>query len=159
MTRRYGWALRGERCHFDVPYGHWETTPMISAIRARGVIQKATLVIEGPMNGAIFREYTEQMLSPALHPGDIVVMDNLAAHKVTGVLEAIEARQAELWYLPPYSPDLNPIEKLWSKIKQKVRQLGERTWSGLVDAIAFAFGQVSFDECRNYFRSCGYATK
>ena len=131
---------------------------MISAIRNRGIIEEATLVIEGPMNGVIFREYVEQMLSPALQPKDIVVMDNLAAHKVTGVQEAIESRAAELWYLPPYSPDLNPIEKLWSKIKQKVRQLSERTWHGLVDAIAFAFGQVSLDECSNYFRSCGYAT-
>jgi transposase len=159
MTRRYGWADRGERCHFAVPHGHWETTTMVSAIRADGVIEEATLVLDGPMNGATFRGYVERMLAPALRADDIVLMDNLAAHKVSGVVEAIEAHDAELWYLPPYSPDLNPIEKLWSKIKSTVRQLGERTWQGLVDAIALAFHQVSLDECRNYFRSCGYATK
>jgi len=132
---------------------------MISAIRAREIIESATLVIEGPMNGTIFREHTENMLAPALQPGDIVVKDNLAAHKVGGVAEAIAARNAGLWYLPPCSPDLNPIEKLWSKVKQKVRKLGERTWRGLVDAIALAFRQVNLNECRNYFRSCGYATR
>ena len=132
---------------------------MVSAIRSDGVIEEATLVLDGPMNGVTFRGYVERMLSPALRTGDIVLMDNLAAHRVSGVAEAIEARDAELWYLPPYSPDLNPIEKLWAKIKSKVRQLGERTWHGLVNAIALAFQQVSLDECRNYFRSCGYATK
>ena len=85
-------------------------------------------------------------------------MDNLSAHKVTGVVEALAARRIEAWYLPPYSPDLNPIEKMWSKIKTAVRQLGERTLEGLTDAITWAFQQVSIDECSNYFRSCGYAT-
>lgn len=131
---------------------------MISAIRTTGIIKEATMMIDGPMNGATFRQYVASMLSPSLWEGDIVVMDNLGAHKVTGVAEAIEARGACLWYLPPYSPDLNPIEKLWSKIKSKLRQLGARTWSGLVEAVTEAFQLVHPDECQNYFRSCGYAT-
>lgn len=157
MTRRYGRALRGQRCHFMLPHGHWQTTTMISAIRCTGVIREATMVFDGPTNGMIFRGYVERCLAPALTPGDVVVMDNLAAHKVTGVAEAIHAADAELLYLPPYSPDLNPIEKLWSKIKSWVRRDGPRQMDDLIQAIGRAFRRVKQNECANYFESCGYA--
>lgn len=157
MTRRYGRSPRGERCHFFVPHGHWQTTTMISAIRCTGVIPESTLVFDGPTDGMIFRGYVEQCLAPALHAGDVVVMDNLAAHKVKGVAEALHAVDAELLYLPPYSPDLNPIEKLWSKIKSWLRRAGPRCLEDLIPAIGHAFRRVELNECANYFRSCGYA--
>lgn len=158
MTRLYGRAPIGERCHFAVPQSHWNTTTMISAIRGTGVIPEASIVFDGPTNATIFRGYVEQCLAPALRPGDIVVMDNLAAHKVAGVREAIEAAGADLWYLPPYSPDLNPIEKLWSKVKAWLRRVAARSVEGLIDAIGQALRAVRLDECLAYFRSCGYAT-
>ena len=158
MTRRYGRSFRGERCHFLVPHGHWQTTTMISAIRCTGVIPASTMVFDGPMDGMIFRGYVERCLAPALTPGDVVVMDNLSAHKVRGVAEAIHGVGAEILYLPPYSPDLNPIEKLWSKIKSWVRRASPRRLDELIPAIGDAFRQVERHECANYFQSCGYAT-
>jgi transposase len=158
MTRRYGRSRRGERCHFAVPHGHWQTTTMISALRCTGVIRQATMVFDGPTDATVFRGYVERCLAPALQPGDVVVMDNLAAHKVSGVRGAIEAVGAEVVYLPPYSPDLNPIEKLWSKVKTWLRRAGPRGMQGLIDAIGDAFHRVEELECRNYFNSCGYAT-
>ena len=132
---------------------------MISAIRWTGVIPESTMVFDGPTDGMIFRGYVERCLAPALTSGDVVVMDNLAAHKVKGVAEAIHAADAELLYLPPYSPDLNPIEKLWSKIKSWVRRAGPRRLDELIDAIGEAFRRVEPDECTNYFQRCGYATR
>ena len=129
---------------------------MLSAIRAEGVIHDATLVIDGAMNGPTFLGYVEQCLAPSLRPGEVVVMDNLSAHKVAGVREAIEAVGCDLWYLPPYSPDLNPIEKLWSKVKAWLRRVEPRTIETLHNAIADALRAVGIDECRNYFASCGY---
>lgn len=158
MTRRYGRSMRGERCHFAVPHGHWQTTTMISAIRCTGVIPASTIVFDGPTDGMIFRGYVERCLAPALTPGDVVMMDNLPAHKVKGVAEAIDAAEAELFYLPPYSPDLNPIEKLWSKIKSMLRRDGPRKIEQLIQAVGNAFRMVKSTECTNYFRSCGYAT-
>lgn len=158
MTRLYGRSPIGERCRFAVPHGHWKTTTMLSAIRVSGVIEPASVVFDGATDADVFRGYVESMLAPALRPGDVVVMDNLAAHKVSGVREAIESAGADVWYLPPYSPDLNPIEKLWSKVKAWLRRIAARTPDTLVAAIGDALRAVDLDECRNYFRSCGYAT-
>jgi transposase len=157
MTRIYGRSPVGERCVDAVPQGHWQTHTMLSAIRAEGVIQAATVLLDGPMNGPTFLHYTRHWLAPTLRYGDIVVMDNLAAHKVAGVREAIEAAGAELWLLPPYSPDLNPIEQLWSKVKAWLRRVAAATFSSLADAIADALRDVDEQECRNYLAACGYA--
>ena len=158
MTRLYGRAPVGQRCHFSAPHGHWRTTTMLSAIRCSGVMKEASIVFDGPTDANIFRSYVEECLAPALHPGDIVVMDNLSSHKVAGVQEAIEKAGASVWYLPPYSPDLNPIEKLWSKVKAWLRRIAARTIDGLIAAIGDALRDVDERECRNYFASCGYAT-
>lgn len=159
MTRLYGRAPVGQRCHFAAPHGHWATTTMLSAIRCAGVMKEASIVFEGPTDADIFRSYVEECLSPVLRAGDIVVMDNLASHKVTGVQEAIESAGASVWYLPPYSPDLNPIEKLWSKVKAWLRRMAARTIDELITAIGDALRDVDEQECRNYFKSCGYATR
>ncbi len=115
---------------------------MLSAIRLDGVIQDATVVVDGPMDAATFLAYTQQFLAPSLRPGDVVVMDNLSSHKGAGIREAIEAAGADLWYLPPYSPDLNPIEKLWSKVKAWLRRVSAKTFDALNDAIADALRAV-----------------
>jgi len=156
MTRLYGRAPVGERCVDHTPHGHWKTMTMLSAIRLDGVLQDATVVVDGAMDGATFLAYTEQCLAPSLRPGDVVIMDNLSSHKAAGVCEAIEAMDATLWYLPPYSPDLNPIEKLWSKVKAWLRRAMARSFDALSDAIADALRTVTPDECSNYFNSCGY---
>ena len=131
---------------------------MISALRCTGVIPEATMVFDGPTDGTVFRGYVEQCLAPALDPGDVVVLDNLSAHKVHGVVESLHAVGADALYLPAYSPDLNPIEKLWSKIKSCLRRAGPRQMSALVQEIGTAFRQVAATECANYFVSCGYTT-
>jgi transposase len=147
----------GERCFFAAPQGHWHTTNILGAMRATGVIKDASILFDGPTNAMIFRSYVEECLAPALHEGDIVVMDNLSSHKVGGVREAIEDVGASLWYLPPYSPDLNPIEKLWAKVKSWLRRVAARAIEGLIQGVADALLAVNADECRAYFRSCGYA--
>jgi transposase len=154
MTRRYGRAPRGQRVVDAVPHGHWLTTTFVAGLRESGVI--APLVVDGPMRGALFRAYVEQMLAPALSPGDVVVLDNLAAHKVAGVAEAIRAVGASLLYLPPYSPDLNPIEQLFSKLKALLRKAGLRTKEVLWTTIGELLDEFSTEECRNYLRNCGY---
>ena len=131
---------------------------MISALRCDRIIPEASIVFDGPTNAAIFRGYVQQCLAPALRPGDIVVMDNLSSHKVDGVREAIEAAGADLWYLPPYSPDMNPIEKVWSKVKAWLRRDAGRSLEDLIDTIGQALRAVSADECMAYFSSCGYDT-
>jgi len=158
MTRLYGRAVRGRRCHDCAPHGHWRTTTMINAIRCTGVIEKASCMFEGATNADTFRNYVEQCLAPALHHGDIVVMDNLSSHKVAGVEATIEAVGATVWYLPPYSPDLNPIEKMWSKVKAWLRRAATRDFDALVEATGQALRAVSPAECQHYFQSCGYAT-
>ena len=158
MTRRVGRAPVGQRCHFAAPQGHWHTTTLLSAIRRTGVLKEASIVFDGPTDATIFRSYVEQCLAPTLTPGDIVVMDNLASHKVVGVHEAIEMVGASLWYLPPYSPDLNPIEKLWAKVKAWLRRVAARTIDELIQAVGDALRAVDVDECLNYFKSCGYDT-
>ena len=159
MTRLYGRAPIGQRCYHATPYGHWKTTTMLSAIRSTGVIQEASIVFDGPTDATVFRSYAEQCLAPSLKAGDIVVMDNLASHKVEGVREAIDDVGASVWYLPPYSPDLNPIEKMWSKVKTWLRRIAARTVEGLIHAVGDALRAVSATECQAYFRSCGYAIR
>ena len=159
MTRLYGRAPIGERCVDRAPHGHWKTMTMLSAIRLDGVMRDATVVIDGAMNSATFLAYTEQCLAPALHPGDVVIMDNLSSHKAAGVRQAIESVGADLWYLPPYSPDLNPIEKLWSKVKAWLRRVAAGTFDALSNAIADALRAVAPAECLSYFNSCGYGLK
>jgi len=158
MTRLYGRAPVGQRCYFSAPNGHWNTTTMLSAIRCTGVIQQASVVFDGPTDAIVFRSYVEQCLAPSLQAGDVVVMDNLASHKVAGVGEAIDSVGASVWYLPPYSPDLNPIEKMWSKIKTWLRRVAARTVQTLIHEIGQALRTVDDNECRAYLRSCGYDT-
>lgn len=159
MTRLYGWARRGERCLDRTPLRHWSSMTLLSAMRLEGVVREATVVMEGAMTAATFLQYVEQRLAPTLRPGDVVVMDNLAAHKAPGVAEAIKAAKARVWYLPPYSPELNPIEKLWSKVKAWLRKAGARDAKGLTAKIAEALSDADATECGNYFKSCGYGRK
>jgi transposase len=154
MTRRQGRALRGERLVAAVPYGHWKTTTFIGALRASGLT--APVVIDGAVNGDIFLTYVGQVLVPTLRPGDIVVMDNLSSHKVAGVREAIETAGAELRYLPPYSPDLNPIEQLFAKLKALLRNTAARSVEALWTAIGRLVERFAPKECANYFRNSGY---
>jgi len=156
MTRFYGRGLRGDRVFDTVPHGHWGTTTMLSAIRLDGVIRSASLVYDGPTDAAVFLTYVEDCLAPNLKPRDIVVMDNLSSHKGQGVTEAIESVGADVWYLPPYSPDLNPIEKMGSKVKAILRSIKARDFKTLIDAIATALRQVTSSDLRGYFASCGY---
>jgi len=156
MTRQRGRALRGERLVAKIPHGHWQTTTFVAGLRSDGI--SAPLVVDGPMNGELFRAYVEQQLVPTLQLGDVVVMDNLAAHKVSGIRAAIERVGARLVYLPPYSPDFNPIEQAFAKLKWLLRSAAQRTVDGLHQAIADALERFSPIECRNYFRNSGYAT-
>ena len=154
MTRRYGRSTRGTRLVEKTPFGRWQTTTFLGALRVEGFI--APLMIEGPINGPLFRAWVEQHLAPALKPGDIVVMDNLSSHKVAGIREAIEAAGAELRYLPPYSPDLNPIELAFSKVKKMLRDGAERTVDKLTNLCGRILDEFTEIECRNYFKHCGY---
>jgi transposase len=154
MARRYGRAPRGERCRAPVPHGHWKTTTFTAGLRLGGLT--APLVLDGPMTGSTFRAYVEPMLVPTLVDGDIVVMDNLPAHKVGGVRDAIEAAGAALLYLPPYSPDFNPIELAFAKLKALLRGAAARTIPALWQAIATALERFTPSECRNYFIAAGY---
>jgi len=154
MTRLYGRAPRGERLVGAVPHGHWRTTTFIAGLRQSGVI--APMVLDGPMTGAAFRAYIEQALAPALQPGDVVVMDNLAAHKVAGVSEAIAATGGSTLYLPPYSPDLNPIEQFFAKLKALLRKASARTKEALWATTGQLLDLVPPSECRNYLANSGY---
>lgn len=154
MVRAYGRAPRGQRLVAAVPHGHWKTTTLIAAVGLGGIV--APCVLDGPVDGETFRAYVEQMLAPSLAPGDIVVMDNLASHKVHGIKDAIEAVGAELLYLPPYSPDLNPIENIFAKIKAFLRKKAKRTVDALWDSIGEAILQVSPKDCVNCFKHAGY---
>jgi len=154
MTRRYGRTFGGERLVAATPHGHWSTTTMISAVRLTG--QTAAMVIDGATDATVFEAYVEQVLGPSLRPGDIVILDNLSSHKTVGVLEALEASGAEVWFLPPYSPDLNPIEKMWSKIKAYLRKVEARTKETLLEAIAAALETVTASDALHWFASCGY---
>ena len=154
MTRTYGRSLLGTRLVEKTPCGRWQTTTFLGALKATGFI--APLTVEGAINGPLFRSWVEQHLAPALQPGDIVVMDNLSSHKVAGIREAIEAAGAELRYLPPYSPDLNPIELAFSKFKKLLRDGAERTVDKLWQLCGTILDRFTEHECRNYFKHCGY---
>lgn len=154
MTRRYGWGPRSERVIGRVPHGHWKTTTFVGALRTSGMT--APMVIDGAMNGELFLAYVKQQLVPTLRSGDIVIADNLSSHKRDGVKQAIESVGAHLVYLPPYSPDLNPIELAFSKLKTLLRKSPERTVEALWARIGQLIDQFSPAECRNYFRHCGY---
>lgn len=154
MTRCYGRSKRGERLVAPVPHGHWKTTTFIGALRADGLT--APTVFDGAINGAGFLAYVQQVLAPTLKPGDIVILDNLSSHKVQGVLEAIQAAGAELRYLPPYSPDLNPIEQMFAKLKALLRKIAARSVEALWTAIGDLIDTFKPDECRNYLRNSGY---
>jgi transposase len=154
LTRSHGRCPQGERLVMDVPHGHWKTTTFVVGLRTSGLI--APTVVDGPMTGDVFVAYVEQQLVPTLRPGDVVVMDNLSSHKRSQVRIAIEAAGAELRYLPPYSPDLNPIEKAFSKLKAKLRAAEKRTISELETYLGELLDCFSPEECQNYFKSCGY---
>jgi transposase len=154
MTRRYGRAPRGQRLVAPVPHGHWKTSTFVAGLRTTGLT--APLVVDGAMNGDIFRAYVEQVLAPTLAQGDIVILDNLSSHKVTGVREAIEQRGASLLYLPPYSPDLNPIEQAFAKLKALLRKLAARTINALWRALGDILARFTPQECLNYLANDGY---
>jgi transposase len=154
MARLYGRSRRGTRCIASIPHGHWKTTTFVGALRQTGMT--APMVLDGAMDGAAFLAYVEQVLGPTLLPGDIVVMDNLPAHKPGEVRNAIEQAGAELRYLPPYSPDLNPIEMAFAKLKAILKKAAARTVEDLWRAIAAALPRFTADECRIYLADAGY---
>ena len=156
MTRLYGRAATTERCLGCVPHGHWSTATFIAALRHDRVT--APLLLDGPMEGAIFVAYVQKILAPELRRGDLVICDNLSSHKVRGVREAIEDCGAELHYLPAYSPDLNPIEPAFSKLKAFVRGRAQRTFAGLLRALAQGLDTFTAAHCTNFLRHAQYAT-
>lgn len=157
MTRLRGRALRGERLLAKVPHGHWKTTTLIAALDVTGV--RCSLNVDGPVNTDVFEAFIERVLCPKLHAGDIVVMDNLSSHKSTRARMLIESRGATLVFLPPYSPDLNPIEMIFAKIKQSLRSLCCRTVTTLWNATQSVLDQVTATDAANCFTHCGYTLR
>ena len=157
MARLRGRSKRGERCRAAIPHGHWKTTTFTAGLRLGGLT--APMVLDGPMNGVAFRAYVEQVLVPTLTPGDVVIIDNLPAHRVAGIHEAIEAAGATLLFLPPYSPDFNPIEQAFAKLKAFLRKVAARTRDALWGAIARAIELFTPTECANFFANSGYEPK
>lgn len=154
MTRRYGRCPRGERLRMSVPHGHWKTTTFIAGLRNSGIV--APFVIDRPVNRTVFETWLERMLIPQLRPGDIVVLDNLSSHKGPRVQHLIEAAGARLRYLPPYSPDLNPIENAFAKLKALLRKEAARTIDALWAAIGRLIDLITPTECANMFAAAGY---
>lgn len=154
MARLRGRSLRGTRCLASIPHGHWKTTTFVGGLRLAGMT--APMVLDGAMDGVAFLAWTEQVLAPTLSPGDIVVMDNLPAHKLDEVRIAIEACGAELRYLPPYSPDLNPIENAFSQFKAYLKKAAARSVGDLWTAIADALPKITASDCLGYFKAAGY---
>ena len=154
MTRKYGRAQRGERRVAGVPFGHRKTNTFIAALRSDGL--HAPWLLNGALNGEAFTVYVRDVLAPSLRPGDTVICDNLSSHKAAGAAEALEACGAKLVFLPPYSPDLNPIEKFYSRLKSLLRKAGKRTLEGLLSGIAEVVRSITPEECGNYFKACGY---
>ena len=157
MTRRYGRAPRGERIGEATPAGHWRTLTLLGALTVQGVL--ASMTVESPTDGDVFRAFLEQALCPRLQSGQVVILDNLGAHKVAGVRELVEARGARLVYLPPYSPDLNPIEQAWSKIKQQLRSAKARVLEVLEQAAGEAISLITPENAVAWFRHCGYGVQ
>jgi transposase len=154
MARLYGRAPRGERCRAPVPHGHWKSTTFVGGLTLDGIV--APMTIDGAMTGAAFLAYVEQVLVPTLRPGDIVVLDNLPAHKPVAIRQAIEGAGAIMRFLPPYSPDFNPIEMAFSKIKALLKKAAARTLNDLWEAIRKAIDAVTQKDARNFFTACGY---
>lgn len=154
MTRSRGRISKGQRLNVGIPHGHWKTTTFVAGLRLDGMV--GPMVLDGPINREAFIAYVEQILGPDLRPGDIVIMDNLPSHKGEHVRKAIEAAGASLLYLPPYSPDLNPIENAFSKIKAYLRKVARRTIKGLWDAIADVIPMITPSDCKNFFAHAGY---
>jgi transposase len=154
MTRLYGRALRGRRLYEAVPQAHWRMTTLVAAVRRTGVV--APLVFEGATDEAAFRAYVERVLVPELRPGDIVVLDNLAAHRVPWVARRIRRAGAGVWYLPPYSPEFNPIEKVWAKVKALLRKAKARGTEALWEAVGDALAEITPEDCCHCFVHCGY---
>lgn len=154
MNRIRGWAAKGIRLVEAVLGGRWETSTLVHAVSLEGT--RAAMVLDGPLDAISFVGFCERFLAPTLRPGDIVVLDNLSSHKTTAATRAIEAVGAKIAFLPPYSPDLNPIENVFSKIKQLVRGIRPKTWPQIIDAAKQALLEVSFDDIENAFIHCGY---
>ena len=157
MTRNYARAPRGQRVKEATPQGHWQILTMLAALTVRGL--EAPMTIAEPTDGDIFLAYLEQVLCPRLRPGQVVIMDNLSAHKVAGVRELIEAAGARLLYLPPYTPDLNPLEPAWSKVKQILRALKARTGETLENAVAQGLAAITPENAMAWFSYCGYGLR
>lgn len=154
MTRLYGWGEVGARVVDPVPHGHWKTCTMLAAVRLSGPL--AAVTIDAAVNADAFVLWTREVLAPCLNSGDVVVMDNLPAHKAAGVAEAIQAAGASVRYLPPYSPDYNPIENMWSKVKTYLRAAAARTFDALGEAIDRALASITRSDCQGFFRNSGY---
>ena len=154
MARRYGRAPRGQRLRVGVPHGHWKTTTFVAGLRNSGIV--APFVLDGPINRNAFEAYVEKVLVPELRPGDIVIMDNLSSHKGPRIRQMIEAAGGSLLYLPPYSPDFNPIENAFAKLKALLRAAAERTVDALWTTIGSLIDRFTPDECANYFAAAGY---
>ena len=154
MTRRYGRAPGNQRVGEAVPQGHWRTVTMLAALTVSGL--QAPMTIEAPTDGDVFLAYLEQVLCPTLRAGQVVILDNLSAHKVDGVRQLVESTGARILYLPPYSPDFNPIEQAWSKIKHLLRAAKARTLDALEEAITDALLAITADNARAWFAHCGY---
>ena len=156
MAPLRGWARKGKRLRGFAPHGHWRTLTFLGALRCDGLV--APCVFDGPINGLCFRAYVEQLLVPALRPGDIVVMDNLGSHKGAVIRQRIKDAGARLWFLPPYSPDLNPIEQAFAKIKHWMRTAQKRTIEDTWHHVGALVAQLQPNECSNYFANAGYAS-
>jgi len=154
MTRVHGRCEGGKRLMASAPHGHWCTTTLLGSVRLDGTTE--AMAIESATDQDVFMAYVREILTPALRPGDIVVMDNLSPHKTPAVAEIIRASGAEVWYLPPYSPDLNPIEQMWSKVKALLRKAAARTAQALLEAIGAALASVSASDALGWFQNCGY---
>lgn len=154
MTRTYAWALKGERAYACAPYGHWQTTTMIGSVRLNG--QATCMTLDGAMDSEAFVIYIQEVLGPTLQAGDLVLMDNLPSHKPLEVVQAIESFGAQVRYLPRYSPDFNPIEMMWSKIKQFLKDAKARTEEALIQSIGNAFQAVKPGHAFGWFHKCGY---
>jgi transposase len=154
MTRLYGYGPTSQRVFDTVPHGHWKTTTFVAALRLTGLL--APMVVDGALNGDIFAQYVRQELAPQLRPGDILVMDNLQTHKVKAAVEAVRAREASVLFLPPYSPDFNPIEQVFSKIKNELRRRELRTITSLEDAFGESLDWITREDSLHFFQNSGY---
>lgn len=155
MTRLYGWGPTHQRVAYPVPHGHWKTTTFVAAFRLGGLF--APLVVDGALTGPIFTAYVQQHLAPQLHPGDLLVLDNLSTHKVQAAVDAVQAVDARVLYLPPYSPDFNPIEQVFSKIKNELRRRELRTLAELEAAFGESLDWITRTDARHYFQHSGYS--